>query len=299
MKNDHRHQQFDAYNAARKRIINDPNIQINLEKLLIDKLYDLITEHLDEIKADYNESSYLYPFWQNYPPDDRGRSPIGDQVPWIEVGEHAIGAKLSRLLRHCFEIKDTGLPTGSDQRFVVSSPSVHAATSGLTDSAWLFIDIKSVGPRDDFPHTVMSPNQISGNGEWLSVADGVTNKALTATGSRSSHPFHATLPPLYVLSSGQVIPLVTIAVKPVYTMLTGAAGGRNEGQPLARVDLACVPNGLLLSEKPGYLKTNRGLLYPGKDAKTKNNQKLRARVAFSELTSIAPWRVRSIHVAYP
>jgi hypothetical protein len=44
-----------------------------------------------------------------------------DQYPWLEVGEHTIGAKLPRLLVNSFDVRDTGIPTGADQRFVISS----------------------------------------------------------------------------------------------------------------------------------------------------------------------------------
>ena len=48
------------------------------------------------------------------------------------------------------------------------------------------------------------------------------------------------------------------------------------GQPLSRITLACIPNGLLLTEKPNYLREYPGLLFPGKDDKDKNPQKMRA-----------------------
>jgi hypothetical protein len=158
--------QFATYKRAYKIFIHTPDILINLERFLTDHLYSAIRANLDDIKADYNEASYLFPFWQNYPPDDRGRQPKKDQYPWIEVGEHAIGCKLSRLLSPIFGIRDVGLPTGADQRFLLTHPEIGRITGNLTKSAWLFIDIKSVGPRDDQDHTVMSHNQVSGNGVW-------------------------------------------------------------------------------------------------------------------------------------
>src|SRR5690606_8615415 len=108
--------------------------------------------------------------------------------------------KIARYIAKAFAVRDVGLPTGSDQRFVISSPAIKDITQGLTDSVWLFIDIKSVGPRDNFDHTVMSHNQISGDGIWNMQEDGVSNTKIMATGSRTAHPFYCSLAPIYVLS---------------------------------------------------------------------------------------------------
>lgn len=294
MINEFRNAQWNDYNRAREQLVRSPERLIKLEELLANDLYAVLLANSKAIQTDYDEASYLNPFWQNYPPDDRGRHPVGDQFPWIEVGEHAIGSKLPRLLAATFAIKDTGFPTGADQRFVLTHPRIGAATSGLTDSVWLFIDIKSVGPRDDADHTVMSHNQVSGDGKWVRPADGVLNSTLRAVGTRRSHDFHASLPPLFVLSDGTVAPLVTIAIKPRYDMLAAPVEGRNLGQPLRRIDIACIPNGLLLTTNPNYLKQYPTLLFPGKDDKTKNPKKLRARVSFNLLRRIAPWRVQSL-----
>ncbi len=257
---------------------------------MIDQLVSLVANARAEIKRDYDEASLLYPFWQNYPPDDRGRQPKGDQIPWIEVGEHAIGSKLPRLLAPHYSIFDFGLPSGADQRFVLKSPTIKKVTQGLTDSVWLFVDIKSIGPRDDQDHTVMSHNQVSGDGIWKRPDDGIKNTPMKAVGSRASHPFHCSIPPLYVLSDRTIAPVVIVALKPVYEMLPGSATLRNSGQPLARIDFACIPNGILLSRNPGYLATYPSLLFPGKDDKGKNPLKVRARVSFDILRRIASWR---------
>ena len=255
--------QFKAYTEARAHFVANPRKLIDLEKELTNALFGILKANIDEIKRDYNEASYLYPFWKNYPPEDRGRQPIKDQYPWIEVGEHAIGAKLPRLLERDFGIRDTGLPTGADQRFVLTHDIIKTATAGFTNAAWMFVDIKSVGPRDDQDHTVMSHNQVSGDGIWNAPEDGVKNTILEAVGARASHDFHASLPPIFVLSDGIVAPLVMIALKPVYKMLGASKTvDRNGGQPLERIDIACIPNGLLLTQNPNYLKSHRGLLFP-------------------------------------
>jgi hypothetical protein len=296
----YRQQQFQLYNSARNYFIARPNALIELERFLTNHIVSLVQSNLAEIKNDYNEASYLYPFWENYPPEDRGRQPIMDQYPWLEVGEHAIGAKLPRLLVNSFDVRDTGIPTGADQRFVISSKNILEATQGFTNSAWLFIDIKSVGPRDDQDHTVMSHNQVSGDGTWENSQAGVRNSILQAIGARASHDFHASIPPIYVLSDGTIAPVVIIALKPVYQMLQANHSNiRNNGQPLERIDVACIPNGLLLTQNPNYLNTYRGILFPGKDDKSKDPRKLRVRVSFSLLKEIHPWRVESILVADP
>lgn len=300
MINLYRQQQFQLYNSARNYFIARPNALIELERFLTNHIVSLVQSNLAEIKNDYNEASYLYPFWENYPPEDRGRQPIMDQYPWLEVGEHAIGAKLPRLLVNSFDVRDTGIPTGADQRFVISSKNILEATQGFTNSAWLFIDIKSVGPRDDQDHTVMSHNQVSGDGTWENSQAGVRNSILQAIGARASHDFHASIPPIYVLSDGTIAPVVIIALKPVYQMLQANHSNiRNNGQPLERIDVACIPNGLLLTQNPNYLNTYRGILFPGKDDKSKDTRKLRVRVSFSLLKEIHPWRVESILVADP
>lgn len=288
-------EQFKAYTEARAHFIENYQKLIDLEKELTNALFGILKANIEEIKRDYNEASYLYPFWKNYPPEDRGRQPIKDQYPWIEVGEHAIGSKLPRLLERYFGIRDTGLPTGADQRFVLTHDKIRAATGGFTNAAWMFVDIKSVGPRDDQDHTVMSHNQVSGDGIWNTPEEGVKNSILEAVGARASHDFHASLPPIFVLSDGVVAPLVMIALKPVYKMLGAAKNGdRNGGQPLERVDIACIPNGLLLTQNPNYLKSHRGLLFPGKDDKTKDPRKLRARVSFELLKRLGQWRVQTL-----
>lgn len=89
---------FQEYNKARNYFINHPDQLINLEHYMVDLVNDTIVSNLDEIQRDYNEASFLYPFWAKYQPVKRGRDPRGDQVPWIEVGEHAVGEKINRFI---------------------------------------------------------------------------------------------------------------------------------------------------------------------------------------------------------
>lgn len=85
----YREDQFQIYNAARNHFIQNPDLLINLEYFFVEHIMDAIKVNLSEIQRDYDEASFLYPFWQNYPPDDRGHKPVKDQYPWIEVGDHA------------------------------------------------------------------------------------------------------------------------------------------------------------------------------------------------------------------
>lgn len=294
MFNQHRTTQHRIYNLARNTLLEQPNRLIELEKYITECVENAIRNDLKEIEKEYNEASYLYPFWENYPPDERGRAPKGDQFPWIEVGEHTIGIKLSRLLTKTFTVSDYGLPTGADQRLFLSNDKISSILGFEKSSAWLFSDIKSVGPRDDQDHTVMSHNQISGDGEWSVVNEGVKNKILTAQGARTQHPFHCSIPPIYVLSDGTIAPMINVVVKPVYEMLSLVSNDR--GQPLKRITLATIPNGLLLTKNPNYISTFPGILFPGKDDKDKNPMKVRARVSFELLRKIDSWRVKDIHV---
>ncbi|MCA0045108.1 BglI family type II restriction endonuclease [Celeribacter litoreus] len=288
--------QHKIYNEARNQFVADPSTLIELEKYFSDLIFNKLQEHMVAIRRDYDEASYLHAFWKNYPPEKRGRAPVGDQFPWIEVGEHALGSKVIDFLEG-YQPRDVGLPTGPDQRYVVSSNDILGITNGITASAWLFIDIKSVGPRDDFSHTVMSHNQISGDGIWNSPAEGISNSILTATGKRTSHPFHCSIPPLYVLSDGTVAPVIMMAIKPVYKMLSLQEGIGESGQPLSKVSLITIPNGIPLTVSPNYLKQHPSLLFPGKDDKGKDPLKVRARISFELLSKIADWRVRTTTLA--
>ena len=70
----------------------------------------------------------------------------------------------------------------------------------------------------------------------------------------------------------------------------------NVGQPLSKIKVASIPNGLLLTQKPSYIKTHPHLFFPGKDDKSKDLRKIRARVSFEILKEIDSWRVKEIHI---
>ncbi len=286
--------QHKTYKEAQAYFGQNPQRLIDAEKFVMDEILHFIDIHQPEIKRDYDEASYLYSFWKNYPPMDRGRAPVGDQYPWIEVGEQVFGNKLQRHFNANFSVKDSGLPSGADDRCVISSERIRQIL-GITDSVWVFVDIKSAGPRDDYDHAVMSPYQVSGTGDWANTTDGVSNKPIKAEGNRVIYDFFCSLAPIYVLSDGTVAPLLTFVIKPVYEMMKDEKD-KTIGQPLAKIKVASIPNGILLTKNPNYNKLHPGLFFPGKDDRNKDLRKIRARISFSLLREIAVWRIKEIEV---
>lgn len=291
MFHEHRERAFPIYRRFRESLAAAPEAITALEKHISMVLSELLLGSSSAMKSDYDWASTLFPFWQNYPPEERGRMPIGDQFPWIEVGEHAVGTRIAREIAKYFDVLDLGFPTGADQRFLLRSPSIKIASMGLTDSVWLLIDIKSVGPRDDQDHAVMSHNQISGSGHWETIEAGVVNQPMLAFGKKASHDFYPAIPPFIIGPDLKPALTVTMVVKPVYEMLSSIVSDQRwGGQPLTRLDQATIPNGMLLTENPNLLQLFPGLLFPGKDDKSKDPRKLRARVSFKLLREINPWR---------
>ena len=287
--------QFKLYNEAREAFTKNPQYLIEIERFITSLILKTTDEFKEVMKRSYDEACYLYSFWKNYPPLDRGRSPRGDQIPWIEVGEHAIGANLARFLSQKVPTREIGLPCGTDQRFAVSNGEIKKIC-GLTDTVMLFLDVKSVGPRDDFDHTVLSPYQVSGDGTWVKENEGIKNSVIKAVGKIASHDFHCALPPIYILSDGKVAPTISVFLKPRYDMLYDNNQSTCIGQPLKRITCVALPNGLLLTVNPNYLRDHKGLFYPGKDDKSKLKTKMRARVSFKLLKELDAWRVVTVDV---
>lgn len=284
---------YSNYAAALDHFKAAPQQLIDLEHFITGLVNNEIQTNYTEIKRDYDEASYLNAFWANYPLEDRGRAPVGDQVPWIEVGEHAVGHKLCRMIGSKYTVSEIGLPSGADNRFVLYHDEILRITGGFTDCAFVFLDIKSVGPRDNYAHTVLSPYQVSGDGIWKAPDKNMENSPMTAKGHRVSHPFYPAISPIYPLTSGKTAPTVHLFVKPVYKMLSGG----QQGQPLESIKNVCVPNGILLCCNPGYLRQYPDLFFPGKDDKRKDPKKVRARVSFEILEKIASWRVQEFYCA--
>ena len=288
-------EQFNEYHKALDFFAHNPETLEQVELFVMREIEHFIDLHLPEIVRDYNEASYLHPFWRNYPPLDRGRDPIGDQYPWIEVGEQVFGNKLSRYFAANFSVKDSGLPSGSDDRCVIASERIKQILK-ITDSVWVFVDIKSAGPRDDFEHAVMSPYQISGSGNWDMPSSGMRNVPIMAIGKRVRHKFFCSISPIYVLSDKTIAPLVSFVIKPVYSMIKDVGCNKTIGQPLSKIKIVSIPNGILLTRNPNLTKKFPGLFFPGKDDRDKDRRKCRARIDFGVLKTIADWRVKMIEV---
>lgn len=286
---------YEQYHKARDYLISNSRVLIDLEHYTTDIVNHYIYANYEEFLHDYNEASYLNPFWANYPPDDRGRQPIGDQVPWIEVGEHAIGHKLDRIISTGFTVSEVGLPSGADNRFTLVSDEINQITQGLTNKIFLFIDIKSVGPRDNFDHTVISPYQVSGDGIWEEPNKNMVNSVMKAVGRIATHNFYPAIAPIYSFSDGSIAPTIHLFVKPVYRMMSMKSNCVS-GQPLESITSVCVPNGLLLAVAPNYLAQYPRLFFPGKDDKNKDPRKIRVRVSFEILKKIASWRVNNFKI---
>lgn len=295
MFNEKRALMFREYNIARDYFIQNADQLIEIEHYIVNLVNDTIDTNLEEIIKDYNEASYLYPFWAEYQPVKRGRDPRGDQVPWIEVGEHAVGEKMNRFISNNYKIAEVGLPSGADDRFVLYSDEISNITHGFTDCVFLFLDIKSVGPRDNFDHIVVSPYQVSGDGVWSDPNGVLKNTTMMATGARAQHIFHPAISPIYVLSDGTIAPTIHLFVKPIYKMLR-LEDPKKDGQPLGCITNVCLPNGLLLTKNPNYLSTYPSLFYPGKDDAGKDPLKIRARVSFELLRQIASWRYTNFSI---
>lgn len=142
----------------------------------------------------------------------------------------------------------------------------------------------------------MSPYQISGSGKWTNVEAGMKNSPIKAKGKRTTLDFYCSMSPIYVLSDGTVAPLLTFAIKPVYEMLKETGTDKTVGQPLTKIKVASIPNGILLTQNPNYNKKHPGLFFPGKDDHKKKKNKKRARISFRLLKDIADWRINEIAI---
>jgi hypothetical protein len=168
MYNTYRNNMFHVYNNVREQLIQNPKAIISTEEYITTAVCKMFLENYAEFESDYNEASYLHPFWANYPPDDRGRSPVGDQIPWIEVGEHAVGHKASRILSQQCEVREIGLPSGADNRFLIIDPTITKMTDGITNKALVFlVNISrkwSTRPRETVHSTAKNGPALRGAG---------------------------------------------------------------------------------------------------------------------------------------
>lgn len=240
---------------------------VAIEQQYMDFLVDVTLRAADSIHTDFCQVTELMPFWVNYPPRQRGRAPSGASIPWSEVGEKAISQNLVRALTLAdTSITFPGLPLGGDIRFATNNALIH-------------FDVKLTGPNDRADEIVASPHQISGDGvRWEN--NGVVNSPATVTGARASMVFQPELPPFYVLNKRPLVCL-TYFLKAVYEVKSIG------DQPLNYLEVACVPNGLLMFDRP-QLAGTPGLLIPGKDEQT--YLKKRTRVRLEPLAKLHDWR---------
>src|SRR6185503_18699022 len=127
-----------------------------------------------------------------------------------------------------------------------------------TDDALIHFDVKMTGPNDNANEVVVPPQQVSGDGSLWQV--GMLSKSFLVVGERRSINFQPKLPPFYIID-GTVRLCLTYFLKVIYTVEEFGV------QPLGYLEVACLPNGLLLFDGPKYAETP-GLLIPGKDTKT-------------------------------
>jgi hypothetical protein len=264
----------DEYLRYRNRLLNNPDEIRREEKEQSRFLLERILESAEEIEKDFNQASELRRFWTNNPPSNRGAAPKGDKVPWSEVGETTITPNVVKSVqRGAPGVEFPGLPSGADTRFLLNGQIVH-------------FDVKATGPTDRTDEVVASPNQVSGDGSiWKD--QGVDNSPFDVYGPQGGHtPFKPELSPAYKIN-GEWGMCVTVFLKAVYTVESRGV------QPLDYLELASVPNGLMLFDGPTYAEKLDRLLTPGKDRKSKSNP--RTRVKLDPLSRIAPWRSVKIY----
>lgn len=257
------------YFATRAKLMKDEQAAIpTSERKYMAELLDLARSVAEDIYQDLQQAVELRPFWLNYAPRQRGRSPKDESIPWGDMGEKTIIARLGRAIATKYpELTHPGLPVGGDFRLATTDALIH-------------FDIKLTGPNDNPDEIVASPYQISGDGaRWV---NGVINSRETINGPRATMEFQPQLPPFYVLK-GNTLLCLTYFLKAVYMV-------REKGdQPLQHLELVCVPNGLLLFDGPEYSANTPQLLIPGKDDKKKTGEK-RVRVRLNPLASLGEWR---------
>jgi len=256
------------YFSIRSYFQQNSKVILQLEQKYMFFLLNALSPVAQQMANDFSKAFDLLPFWINYPPLQRGRSPSGQSIPWQEVGETVIGPHIIRAITLAnSNLQHPGLPSGADIRF-------------MTDDALVHLDIKVTGPNDRADEVVASPNQISGDGA-LWANGGIVNNLVLIQGSRASMLFQPELSPLYVVESRPLLCL-TYFLKGVYTV---------EGlgsQPLDYLELICSPNGLMAFTGENYNASVNGLFIPGKDETTK--EKKRVRVRMHPLGQLHSWR---------
>lgn len=258
------------YFAIRNKLLQDQDGIVAIEQKYMQFLLKVILTAANNISQDFSQAMDLKPFWVNYPPAQRGRTPRGTSIPWGEVGEKTVSANIIRAI----SLMDTsitypGLPLGGDIRFATADALVH-------------FDMKLTGPNDNPHEIVASPHQVSGDG--LFWRSGTVNSPVQVVGHKVTMNFQPELPPFYG-NDNRILLCLTYFLKVVYVV-------KDLGiQPLHYLELVCVPNGLLLFDEPRYGQT-QGLFIPGKDVR--DHAKKRTRIRLDPLAELANWRCMKI-----
>lgn len=263
------------YLCARKHIIN------NESRLIIDEEYrvthliiDRLVSRYKEIKKDFDNAYATKGYWENYAPIQRGHKPRNESYPWGEVGEKVIEGHLYSSLNDIFGTPNfPGIPYGHDIRFSTENSFVH-------------IDVKSTGPNDNTNEIVSSPNQVTGNG-MICHSGMIYNDEVDMIGPQKTRKFRPELAPFYLID-GKIIPVLTFYIKVVYDVIFPG------NQPLAYIELICVPNGIPLFVSPNFNQSFPGILTPGKDQQ--NVLRRRTRIKLNPLSMINDWRCQKIFV---
>lgn len=261
----------DEYLVKRQTLLDDGGAYITqLEQGFMEAIVKAVLKVVPEIEKEFKAAPDYLPFWLNYAPRQRGRAPVGDAVPWGEVGEKLILATLAEGVAQQYPgVRYPALPFGGDFRFA-------------TDQVLLHLDVKMTGPRDNPDEIVASPNQVSGDGyDWNEK--GVLNHQEQIIGPRATRMFQPELPPLYFshINKDSLQVCLTYFIKAVYSV-----SGYGD-QPLNSMEVVCVPNGLLMFDGPRY-RTAQGLLIPGKDELTHAHP--RTRIRLQPLADLHSWR---------
>ena len=86
----------DEYLVKRQTLLDDGGAYITqLEQGFMEAIVKAVLKVVPEIEKEFKAAPDYLPFWLNYAPRQRGRAPVGDAVPWGEVGEKLILATLA------------------------------------------------------------------------------------------------------------------------------------------------------------------------------------------------------------
>lgn len=267
------------YFKIRSELVQKPESLVSKEKKYSLKIKQVVKTAANDLYTDFSiNAAKLYPFWSNYPPEQRGRQPTGGSIPWLELGEKTISFNLIEEITKAFSgVRFPGLPTGGDVRFATRDALVH-------------LDIKLTGPNDNPDELVVPPNQVSGRGDrWNKGVLNSTWPVYYQKTNKVNYNFQPKLPPFYILDD-KVLLCITMFLKAVYKVKGSGV------QPLEYFELACVPNGLLMFEG-SELASTPGLIISGKDEKSKAEDTKRIRIRLDPLASIGGWRSVKIYLS--